>query len=440
MSQSALVRSSMLMVFALLLLPACDGAGIVGGVPQVSDGASVVNDPTPPGSKADGGAPAKNGCSPKCNASQRCSKAGYCIPKGNCAHNADCPVQHVCNKTTGKCQMQGKCGSQKVAVDMVPPNLLLVLDRSCSMNFFLGVKKWPVAVNAISKLVTNYKGKIRFGMILFPDVTGHKCTQDNITVPVKPGQEDKIKTMLNGALIKGHYLYPNGPCVTNIDTAVQQASMAAALKDTSRQSYVLLITDGKQALCSAAGGDKGTTQLITQMKQKGISTFVLGFGAGVDPNQLNIFANAGGVPASGSFYKYFKAGDQVSLDQALAQIAAKTFGCVVSLKKVPGNMHGVHVFLDNKQVSKDTSHKSGWDYDAANNLLTFYGQTCQDLRTNKTKAVDIVLTCKQPGVDAGVPDAGGNPQCPAGTTSCTASSQCQAKMKCFSGCCTKIIQ
>ncbi len=439
MNQLAPVRLLVCLALALLL-PACDGAGIVGGVSAVDDGAVPVADPTNPGGKKlDAGPPAKGGCTPKCNAQQRCSKAGYCIPKNKCAHNADCPAQHVC--VQGACQMQGKCGSMKVAVDLVPPNLLMVLDRSCSMNFILGVKKWPVAVNAISKLVTNYKSKIRFGMILFPDVTGHKCTQDNITVPVKPGQEGKIKSMLTGALVKGHYLYPNGPCVTNIDTAVQQASMAPALKDTSRQSHVLLITDGKQAFCNSAGGDNGTTQMITKMQQQGVTTFVLGFGKGVDPYQLNIFANAGGAPAAGGgYYKYYKAEDQISLDAALAKIAAKTFGCVVKLKQVPGNMHGVHVFLDKKQVSKDTTHKSGWDYNATNNQVTFYGQTCQDLRDNKIKAVDIVLTCKQPGVDAGVPDAGGTPKCPGGVASCTSSDQCPSKMKCFSGCCTRIIQ
>ena len=62
------------------------------------------------------------------------------------------------------------------------------------------------------------------------------------------------------------------------------------------------------------------------------------------------------------------------------------------------------------------------------------------LRDNKVKNVDIVLTCKQPGVDAGIklPDAG--PKCPAGSSPCSSSSQCAAKMKCFSGCCTRIIQ
>ena len=215
-----------------------------------------------------------------------------------------------------------QCGSEEVGIDLVAPNLLIVLDRSCSMRNKVGTQsKWEIAVAAVKKLGSSYQGLIRFGMTLFPDTTGDNCTQSKIPVPIAVGAEAQIQSLLSAALKTTDPYYPDGPCVTNIDTAMQQAASEPALADTTRASYALLITDGNQAGCNVAGGDAGTTQIIKDLyTKKKVPTFVVGFGSAVDPAQLTIFADAGGKPAAGATH-FYKAEDQASLDAALKVIS-----------------------------------------------------------------------------------------------------------------------
>lgn len=60
------------------------------------------------------------------------------------------------------------------------------------------------------------------------------------------------------------------------------------------------------------------------MLTNGVSTFVVGFGAGINATQMNKFAVAGGVSANdptAPTRKYYQADDAKSLDAALATIA-----------------------------------------------------------------------------------------------------------------------
>jgi hypothetical protein len=332
--------------------------------------------------------------------------AGVCIDPGKCAADGDCGPGTVCDLQANTC-VPGGCDVQEAKVENVPPNLLIVLDRSCSMkNKVGGMTKWQIAVAAISQMTTDFKDKIRFGLTLFPEVgdpakTGDDCPMNGgILVPVGPGKEGEISTLLTNSLAVADPNYPDDPCVTNIDSAMQQATSEVALDDKDRDSYTLLLTDGKQAGCNLAGGDNGTTMLITELYQmRGVATFVLGFGGEVDPAQMNIFAEAGGVPNSGAT-KYYDAGDQASLDAALKSIAQKTLSCTYTLDSAPADPSQIFVFFNNEtKVLQDTGHMNGWDYDMAANQVTFYGPSCDQLKSGTVTDIDIVFGCGQPTPD-----------------------------------------
>lgn len=333
------------------------------------------------------------GCNPECTGTQFCSVKNVCIEKGTCAADGDCMAGMKCD-ATNKCIPASECGSQKAGATVVPPNMLITLDRSCSMRSNVGgVPKWQIAVNAINTMLTKYTAKIRFGLILFPDTVGANCTQGTIPFDCAPGNETKISTLLTSALKTADPNYPDGPCVTNIDTAIQQAQGAASLKDTSRGNYVLLVSDGAQAGCSAAGGDPGTEKMIGDLLKVGVRTAVIGFGAGVDGAQLDKFAVAGGMPATGAT-KYYKAEDAASLDKALATIAGAALGCTYKLDNVPPDPAKIFVFFDGtKEVTKDATN--GWTYDPATNTVTFFGTSCDALKSETVKSVDIVFGCKE---------------------------------------------
>ncbi len=72
-----------------------------------------------------------------------------------------------------------------------------------------------------------------------------------------------MQSLLTASLMNSDPYFPNGPCVTNIDTAMAQAQTDPALVDPTRDNFVLLLTDGKQSgSCGGNAADPITVQTI----------------------------------------------------------------------------------------------------------------------------------------------------------------------------------
>jgi hypothetical protein len=355
------------------------------------------------GGTDDGSASVDGGgvCAVPCLPPQVCGRSNQCITPGTCASDADCESGKQCvsgDAGDKVCIPGSSCGSEKLVADVVPPNLLVVLDRSCSMTDMVGnTTKWAIAVAALNNMTQTYAGKIRFGLTLFPDTVTPNCGQGMIPIPVGPNNETPIRNLLTAALQTSNANFPDGPCVTNIDTAMQQAATEPGFNDTTRQSYALLVTDGAQSGCNLAGGDTGTATIVANLfTQRNIPTYVIGFGSGVDAPQLNILAVNGGRPRSTMPNRYYDAGDQASLDAALSTIGAQTLGCVYQLQKAPPDPTQIYVFFDKVSVPRDPTHMGNWDYDATTNRVTFYGAACTQLKSGTVKVLDIVFGCDVP--------------------------------------------
>ncbi len=206
-------------------------------------------------------------------------------------------------------------------------NLIIVLDRSCSMKKVPAGdtrSKWQIAEEAIGQLTTTYEGQLRYGLIMFPDEGGGNCKQDQpIYVNTATGTEQAVRDAIAGTA-------PDGPCVTNIDTAMEQVSSDPAFDGTpdpsGRRGFVLLITDGKQSgSCGGNTNDPITVANIEALYNAGYPTYVVGFGDGVDPADLDSFAVAGGVPRMGT-PMYYQADDAAALSAALDAIAGSIVG------------------------------------------------------------------------------------------------------------------
>src|SRR5206468_1231699 len=116
-----------------------------------------------------------------------------------CVVDGDCGTGMTCHE--GTCL--GGCGATHVDLTYVAPNLLFVLDRSCSMkNVLTGTTttKWQAAVDAITHVLTTYDTQIRWGATLFPDTTGDSCGQDAIPVPVADNMASTVSAMLTASL------------------------------------------------------------------------------------------------------------------------------------------------------------------------------------------------------------------------------------------------
>ncbi|MFN0252355.1 MAG: VWA domain-containing protein [Kofleriaceae bacterium] len=292
----------------------------------------------------------------------------------------------------------------------MPPPFLIVLDRSCSMKNQLvpntNKDRWQVAVEALTAAVTTHDSTLAFGLTLFPDTIGMACAQDAIPLPVAPQSGAAINALLTAALDPNDPLYPDDPCVTNIDTGMAQALADPAIAATGTR-YVMLVTDGAQSgtpdgvganNCGGANGDARTQATIEQLRADGITTFVVGFGGNVDTTALNAFAIAGGAPQSGS-KKFYAAESPAELAQTFASIVERAASCEYTVDPPPPDIDQTYVFFGNTElVDRDTTHTQGWDYDPATMTLTFYGSACERVSTHAVTDIDVVFGCPAPPI------------------------------------------
>lgn len=294
------------------------------------------------------------------------------------------------------------CGGVELDLTYVAPNFMIALDRSCSMKAKLTgttTSKWEAAVAALQHVLGTHAAEIRWGLSMFPDITGDSCTQDPAAFAIADNNASAISTLLGNALASTDPYFPDGPCVTNIDTGIETAATDPALADPTHPGYVMLISDGAQAGCSTGGGNAGTTAAIADLfTNRGIKTFVVGFGSQVDATHLNQFADAGGAALPGAT-KYYQADTASQLDAAFQSIAELAVSCDYVVDPPPADLNQTYVYFSSSElIPRDTTHAGGWDYDSATKVLTLYGNECARLKSHAVTDVRVLFGCPTPPI------------------------------------------
>jgi len=334
-----------------------------------------------------------NGCedrvAPSCSVQDDCDPGQFC-DAGACAPNeAGGPCTTDANCAAGDQCFDGICGCQGdvYSAESVPPNVLVVLDRSGSMNSSAGGgqgTKWNIAKGAIATLTEAYDGQIRFGLMLYPGTNqagnnGQQCGAGVVFIDPALDNADAIVDFLDDA---GTTTYGT-PTAEALEALVDYPG----LEDAGRQNFVVLITDG-QSSC----GDPVPEVTALAGESPAIPTFVIGFGGGVDPDELDDMADAGGTALSGE-HGYYVANDAESLGQALADVAGNVLGCDFALGATPPSLEALGVYFDQVVQPRDPTHSDGWDYTAATNTITFYGSRCDALKAGDVGALSFVYGC-----------------------------------------------
>ena len=319
-------------------------------------------------------------------------------------HTSDgAPGDATAEADAGPPMVDATCGGQPLDLTYVPPNMGIILDRSCSMTKKLQgsqVTKWQAAVAALDHVLSSYATTVRWGLTMFPDTIGDACTQDESQMPIAAGQASAISTLLDASLDSSDTNYPKFPCVTNIDDGVARAALDPALTQSNRSSFLMLITDGAQSQgCDVGGGDAGTEAAIHDLyANRHIPTYVVGFGSQVDAAELTTLAVKGGVPASGAT-KYYSADTAADIDNVFQSIATQLVSCTYKVDQVPPDLDETYVvYSGNELVPRDTTHAAGWDYNATNMTITMYGSYCDRLKDHTVTHIDVTFGCPQPPI------------------------------------------
>jgi hypothetical protein len=357
--------------------------------------------------------------------------------------------------------------SQVTVLQVTPfkPNLLLLVDKSGSMDlpidttnlacftapggeicgqdksFPCDVATCPTRWSTLSTTVTQFlqdpSPSARFGLTFFPQPpdsnVADQCTPTlSVAAPIPITADDSLPSLLSladagiNALATVQSSNPQGPTGTGGGTPTGDSmkyfnSNPAAVVDSDRDAYVLLLTDGLPN-CNAGLGstvgtpscvctlqsdqdcidarpagigcldDTATVNVISELKSaKEITTVVLGFGADTAApaadSTLEAMAVAGGFPprvcpnkkdpcgatnpcdlGTGHCSKqYYEAVDASSLAAALAQIYAGVGAkaCIVPINEVPTNEQLISVLVNGSPV---LSGPDTWAYQPTGSL------------------------------------------------------------------------
>ena len=284
------------------------------------------------------------------------------------------------------------CGGMDFALSRVPPNVMLVLDRSGSMGDPIAAAsstaKWDDLKSALQSTVTSYDASVRFGVSLFSDPASADpdgCGAGKVDVAVGPSNGGKVLAQVNAQS-------PGG----STPTAASLAAIAATamLNDPTRDNYVVLATDG-QPNCA----DTDVVGKITALynAKPPVKTFVIGVGDGTasDPQALDSWAVAGHTDRPGAT-KYYQVNSPADLKTAFDTIAGDVATCSFHMSQAAPDPSLLYVWSNMQSVPADPAN--GFTYDPATQTVTLHGASCDAIKANPSAKVQVVYGCASPPI------------------------------------------
>ena len=343
--------------------------------------------------------------------------------------------------------------SKEVIAKQLKPNLMLLVDRSKSMDSIVAgtATRMTELKSAMNTFLTTSGTVGRMGLAYFPTTSGQcaATTSIDVALPAATPTDDDMALRAQAAAVnaKIQTTVANGGTPTGDSLAFVGGQEGLALDD-QRQDFVVLMTDGlpncntnnANNVCSGAnvacrctqpnndcgGGlcaigclDRENVVAKTQdLRAKGIKVIVVGFGAdtamGDAPDTLNAMAEAGGFARAcpngtdmecGSnntcnpatklcLKKFYQAANGAELAKALKDIS-DIIGtgniCEFSLEQSPSDPKLLAVIVDGQNQTAGTDT---WSYNAGK--VTFLGQQCAKIQAatpnNKVNVQFRILT------------------------------------------------
>jgi hypothetical protein len=316
----------------------------------------------------------------------------------------------------GISNLDANCGVTGKKAEKLLPEILILLDRSGSMNEDIdnetcnggcgAESKWGLMTPTLMQVVTDTNADVNWGLKFFPESTAAGCNVNSMAaVPIAPGNA----TAVNNAIMAvtnttGGVMGINGTPTRNATTG---ATTYLTGRTTPNPKFILLATDGLPNC--AAGGDTstddptGATMAIASALTAGYKTFVVGIatsGATADMT-LSAMANAGGLSRAGT-PTYYPVTTGQQLADAMRTLVTAANTCVFQIGAPPTtdgttDLAWINVFGDGVEIKRDLSHTDGYDYtDASMRSIQIYGPQCDQVMTGAIHEVNVTFRCLLP--------------------------------------------
>src|SRR6266540_477635 len=316
-----------------------------------------------------------------------------------------------CDTATGMCAPldAAACGYFKPPVDRLPPDVLIVLDRSLSMegqvlppgfgpaelalclllnNCPVTASRWVTMVGALNASVMASAGSVNYGLKLFP--TDLTCgVTDGVAVPIAPNNFAAMNSTM--AMTQ-----PGG--FTPTAAALASAGRYLMTLTPPNPRFVLLATDGEPTC--GAGGDTMTSEAqaaidaVTSLAAAGIPVYVIGIAtAGVADMTLSAMAVAGGKPRNGN-PSYYAVQNVAGLSAALAAIGKAVAACTFTVTPPPPPADPTNVAVDANGMRVPENDTDGWRWGANMTTIEITGSWCTRIQSGEITNVQTIFACE----------------------------------------------
>jgi hypothetical protein len=299
------------------------------------------------------------------------------------------------------------CGITEEETTRQPVDVLLVLDRSASMEWALtsdcycsggGVgaqtcestvdcttpSRWDAVAPAVRTTVGS-SDFVQWGLKFFPSPGGGtgvgggiQCTvNDRMDVPIGPDSAAAIQSQIDAANFS--LGTPTTPAIESATAYLQ------GLSDTN-DKVILLATDGEPN-CKDGNINNpdvdGASAACAAAKAAGFPVYVIGIGPNLD--NLSALAQGGGTD------HYYPVTSPEELAEALTAISKIVGSCTYQTDTAPEDPENVAVYVNKELIEKDAA--DGWKYGATNQEIVLTGSYCQDITDGKETKVQILFGC-----------------------------------------------
>ncbi len=169
------------------------------------------------------------------------------------------------------------CGSSTVPTERVPGSLILVFDRSGSMdnpaNGDSGPTKWDLATSAINNALSGVSDDLNMGLMLFPHTSGDECSVDSDAMRVAVGPLSSTRSMISSALSGASAGGGNTP----IASALRAGWAQLGEVEGRGQKGLIMVTDGAET-CETSQSERNAVLALATMQHdtNGYLTYAVG--------------------------------------------------------------------------------------------------------------------------------------------------------------------
>ncbi len=324
------------------------------------------------------------------------------------------------------------CAAQDFATTRAPASLMLLVDRSNSMNdpTAAGVSRWVAAQRALARLVMRLPDETQVGLMFFPtDLVSVPAAGDSASnyarasVTVAPLAMNRAQLLSKIAMTPATGRTPMACAMPGAITQMRALSGIAA----SQARYVVMITDGLPTFdCTGHGRcdpadmacladvERLATASVLRSVQAGVSAmpvvraFTIGTPDASDAFLSSLATAAGtqrtpGCGMTNCHYSIADANFERDLDAALDAIRGRTATCEYALQTIDPTMADPNLVNvrytpasgGERVVPRDRTRTNGWDYSDGMRSIIFYGAVCEEIRAADAGAarVQILYGC-----------------------------------------------